>query len=112
MDKTAKKSKRQVTSEIDEAFGRITSAMASIDDPVKIVRLLGEVFTPTEIRDVALRWRIIELLHEGVPQRAIAERLGVSLCKITRGSRILKAKKSVAKSLIQTPKDKQNETSL
>ncbi len=50
---------------------------------------LRDLLTPVEYRDTALRWRIVRLLHEGVPQRDIAESLGVSLSKITRGSREL-----------------------
>lgn len=37
------------------------------------------------------------MLAEGIPQRQIAEELGVSLCKITRGARILKQTDSVTK---------------
>jgi TrpR family trp operon transcriptional repressor len=37
------------------------------------------------------------MLMEGVPQRQIADELGVSLCKITRGAKILKQIDSVSK---------------
>ncbi len=50
---------------------------------------LTDLLTPAEYRDTALRWRIIKLLSQGVAQRDIAESLGVSLSKITRGSREL-----------------------
>lgn len=50
---------------------------------------LRDLLTPAEYRDTALRWRIIKMLSQGVPQRDIAESLGVSLSKITRGSREL-----------------------
>jgi len=50
---------------------------------------LRDLLTPAEYRDTALRWRIIKMLSDGVPQRNIAESLGVSLSKITRGSREL-----------------------
>jgi TrpR family trp operon transcriptional repressor len=50
---------------------------------------LKDLLTPAEYRDTALRWRIIKLLSQGVAQREIAESLGVSLSKITRGSREL-----------------------
>lgn len=50
---------------------------------------LRDLLTPAEYRDTALRWRIVKLLSQGIPQRDIAGSLGVSLSKITRGSREL-----------------------
>lgn len=50
---------------------------------------LRDLLTPAEYRDTALRWRIVKMLSQGFPQREIAESLGVSLSKITRGSREL-----------------------
>ena len=48
------------------------------------------ILTPREREKIALRWKLVCLLEKGVTQRAIAARLGVSLCKITRGSHELK----------------------
>jgi TrpR family trp operon transcriptional repressor len=53
-------------------------------------QVLEEILTPAELHDLALRWRLLQQLHAGDPQRRIAEELRISLCKITRGSRILK----------------------
>ena len=65
-------------------------------------KFFSEIFTPAEIQDVALRWRLMTMLHEGVPQREIADDLGISLCKITRGSKVLKDRGSVTKRLLET----------
>ena len=44
----------------------------------------------------------MRMLVEGSTQREIANELGVSLCKVTRGSKILKNKESIlAKHLIK-----------
>ncbi len=59
------------------------------------VKLFQEIFTPDEISVISKRWRILSMLSEGKTQREIAKKLNVSLCKITRGSKILKDKKSV-----------------
>lgn len=48
------------------------------------------ILTPRERDKIALRWKLVCMLEKGVTQRAIASRLGISLCKITRGSRELK----------------------
>ncbi len=88
---------------MSSAIDDISEILCSIDDKRKMLRLLRELFTPAEIRDVALRWRLMEMLNEGFSQRAIAERLGVSLCKITRGSRVLKSNGSVSKQYLEHP---------
>ncbi len=54
---------------------------------------LEDLLTPAEFEDLVKRWRIVTMLDAGVPQREIATKLGVSLSKITRGSRELLDKK-------------------
>ena len=82
----------------------IVEIFTEITDKKTMTRLFGEIFTPAEVQDVALRWRLMKMLHEGIPQREIARRLGISLCKITRGSRILKSQKSVSKNILDRKK--------
>ncbi len=53
-----------------------------------------DIFTPAELEDISLRWKLLKDLHEGMTQRKIAEKYSISLCKITRGSKILKNKDS------------------
>ena len=47
----------------------------------------------------------MKLLHDGMSQRKIADRLGLSLCKITRGSRELKKAHSPFKAMIEKHKE-------
>lgn len=86
----------------------IVEVLTEITDKKTMTRLFGEIFTPAEIQDVALRWRLMKMLHEGTPQREIAQRLGISLCKITRGSKILKSQKSVSKKILNRKKGVKN----
>ncbi|TSC59158.1 MAG: TrpR family transcriptional regulator, trp operon repressor [Candidatus Peregrinibacteria bacterium Greene0416_62] len=51
--------------------------------------LLQDMLTPQEMASLAERWQLIQKLDAGVPQRDIADELGVSISKITRGSRML-----------------------
>jgi Trp operon repressor len=78
----------------------LATALVSIKDRAEMELFLAELLTSGELCDVTLRWRLLELLAEGMPQRKIAEELQISLCKITRGSRILKNKGSIARQLL------------
>ncbi|NIP42454.1 MAG: transcriptional regulator [candidate division Zixibacteria bacterium] len=82
------------------SVNKVIKIFAEIHDPAVMRKLFGEIFTPAEIQDVALRWRLMEMLDQGIPQRKIASELGISLCKITRGSKILKKRNSVSKRLL------------
>ena len=64
-------------------------------------RLFEEIFTQREKYDFALRWRLMKDLHDGKTQREIANNLGISLCKITRGSKILKDPESLIKKVLE-----------
>ncbi|MDR1684126.1 MAG: trp operon repressor, partial [Elusimicrobiota bacterium] len=63
---------------------------------------LSEIMTAKEIVTLSLRWRLLELLRAGQSQRGIAKTLGISLCKITRGSKILNKKGSITKQILDT----------
>lgn len=87
---------------IDETvFERVAEVLASIGSADEMSVFLKELLTPGEVRDITLRWRLLERLAEGMTQRKIAEELRISLCKITRGSRILKQKGAVTSRLLR-----------
>ncbi|HCM26657.1 MAG TPA: transcriptional regulator [Treponema sp.] len=75
---------------VGENLGELSRAFAGSDDPELIEAFLRSLLTPSEIADVAARWALVKALDAKVPQREIARELGLSLCKITRGSRELK----------------------
>lgn len=79
----------------DSAFAALAGVLSSIGSAEEMRLFLKELLTPGEVRDITLRWKLLEMLAGGMPQRKIAEDLQVSLCKITRGSRIMKEKGSV-----------------
>lgn len=58
--------------------------------PALFSAVLEDLFTPAEFEDFVKRWRIVQLLHQGVSQREIARELKTSLVKITRGSSMLR----------------------
>ncbi len=79
----------------------IAGVLAEIDDRALIERFLKSILTRNEIREIELRWELVKLLHGGMSQRKISEKLGVSLCKITRGSRELKKNPSAFRDMIE-----------
>lgn len=59
----------------------------------KVVELrdfLFGILTPKEIEEISTRLQIIKLLKKDVIQHKIAEKLGVGVATVTRGSRELK----------------------
>ena len=86
---------------MDENIMQIATYFSQTKNPTKIYRFLEELLTPAELKDVALRWRIVKMLQQGSSQRKIASQLHVSLCKITRGSKELKKNDSVFKEAIR-----------
>ncbi len=68
----------------------LAAALAKLGDARTAEDFIRAILTPREMDKIALRWRLVKLLKAGYSQRRIAEELGVSLCKITRGSRELK----------------------
>lgn len=79
----------------------IARVLADTSDQEVIEAFLKSILTKNEIDEISGRWELVKLLHDGMSQRKIAERLGVSLCKITRGSRELKKSHSPFKAMIE-----------
>lgn len=79
----------------------LSISLAQINDPLLIERFLKSILTPNEIEEVSTRWALVQLLDKGMSQRRISKKLGLSLCKITRGSRELKKNNSAFKEVIE-----------
>lgn len=69
-------------------------------DAALIEDFLYSLLTPAEADEMAKRWALVKELSTGMAQRKIAEELGLSLCKITRGSRELKKEGSAFRMLL------------
>lgn len=76
--------------------------MCRINEPLKMQEFLQEILTPAEYHDLSLRWALMERLEEGQTQRQIASDLGISLCKITRGAKIMKKQGAVTKQYLKS----------
>ena len=75
---------------VEENLSELASALAATNDVLLIKSFLRRLLTPAETADIAARWALVKALEQKIPQREIAKTLGVSLCKITRGSREMK----------------------
>lgn len=75
--------------------------LAAAHDPRLIEEFLYSLFTKSEADEIAKRWALVKDLASGIPQRQIAQNLGLSLCKITRGSRELKKPESAFRRMLQ-----------
>jgi TrpR family trp operon transcriptional repressor len=85
-----------------ETDHEIEKVFAGIRNEQEMIDFFQEIFTPKEISDLTLRWQLLKELYEGNTQRSIAERHRISLCKITRGSRVLKSESSFTRRILDT----------
>ena len=81
---------------LKEIYG-IISKLKTVEETEEF---LNEILTESELCDIAKRWNIFKMLSKKEPQRNIAKTLAVSLCKITRGAKILKEKKSITRQIL------------
>ena len=75
---------------LSAALNDLSRVLAECQDPKLILSFLESLLTVHEATDIAGRWELVQRLAQGESQRQIAQHLGVSLCKITRGSKELK----------------------
>jgi TrpR family trp operon transcriptional repressor len=75
---------------VAENIREMAEVIAQAEDDRLIESFLRDLLTPAETADIAGRWALVKALDKKIPQREIAKTLGVSLCKITRGSRELR----------------------
>lgn len=73
-----------------EYVAALTSHLLDIDSADAMETALRDLLTPNEFVEVTKRLQIFRMLEQGVPQRQIAETLGVGIATVTRGSRALK----------------------
>lgn len=85
---------------MDNNLEDLIKIFARTTDEKLMLKLFEEMFTPSEQKDLALRWDLMKDLYRGIPQREIAANHGISLCKITRGSKILKQKGSYCRKIL------------
>lgn len=84
-----------------ESEKELIQIIAGVSDEAEMEGLISELLTTQELKNITMRWQILKELYQGEPQRAIAARHRISLCKITRGSKQLKKKNSATGRLLK-----------
>ena len=85
----------------DNSIMEISNILSKFQKKDEIFTFLNEIFTLNELEILSKRWRILKLLSQNKTQREIAAELNVSLCKVTRGSKILKDKKAITTKILK-----------
>ena len=88
-------------------MNEIAELITKLKSKEDVCRFFSEIFTPAEIKTLSKRWRILKSLAQNETQREIAKQYNVSLCKVTRGAKILKDKDAITTKFLV--KDKENE---
>ena len=78
-----------------KAIKELSELVKNLDTTAEISNFFKELLTESELDTLSKRWRILTMLKDGYTQREIAKELQVSLCKVTRGAKIVKDKKTI-----------------
>jgi TrpR family trp operon transcriptional repressor len=74
---------------MDMYFDHLATALLNIRDKKTMKEFLKGILTPAELAEIPTRLVIVKLLKKGIPQHAIAKKLGVGIATVTRGSKEL-----------------------
>ena len=88
----------------------MSTTLAHTNDAELIEEFFYSILTPSEQDTIAARWELVKLIDQGVSQRKVSEMLGLSLCKITRGSRELKKENSAFAQMIHAFRQVESKT--
>lgn len=83
-----------------DRLAELAALLHQSGDPDLVEQFLREILTPSEVQGISSRWELVKRLDAGQSQRGIAAELGLSLCKITRGSRELKKPHSALRAML------------
>ncbi len=78
---------------MNEYFKKLAKQLFLIKSEKEMQEFLHGLLSPQELEAIPRRLEIIKLLKQGVPQHEIAQKLGVGIATVTRGSKELKMNK-------------------
>lgn len=68
-------------------FQELVDQILAIENKADLKDFLEGILTPKELEEIPNRLQIVKLLKKGLPHKEIAEKLGVGVATVTRGSR-------------------------
>ena len=71
-------------------FNELIEELLKIKDKELLENFLLGLLTPTELDEIVVRVQIVKMLKQGIPQHEIAEKLGIGVATVTRGSNEIK----------------------
>ena len=89
---------------VEQTIRELCYILKKSEDENFIYDFFNCLFTPPELKDFANRWILVKELDKGTTQREIARKYGMSLCKITRGSRELAKAESAFRKILNFQK--------
>jgi len=75
--------------QLKSAARSLSEAMCSLQTPEEVRQFLEDLCTPAEIEAMVDRWRVAQLLDQGLTYRDISELTGVSVTTIGRVARFI-----------------------
>ena len=86
---------------LEEMYGLISGKSA---DFINI--FFDDLRTKAELKDSSKRWLLMREIDKGTTQREIAKKIHISLCKITRGSKVLRKPNGVVRAMLDEANSK------
>lgn len=90
--------------EISATIKELCHLILKSGDEAFVFDFFNCLFTKPELKDIANRWLLVKEIDKGTTQREIAKKFGMSLCKITRGSKELRKPDSAFRKILDSQK--------
>lgn len=71
----------------EEQLNELIKQIFSCRNEKALRSFLEAILTPKELDEIPARLQIVKMLKQGIAQRVIADKLGVGVATITRGSK-------------------------
>lgn len=94
------------TNKFTDSFSELCRLLSECSDREFLEDFMKCLLSPAERDDFGKRWLLVKALDEGKTQREIAKEFGMSLCRITRGSKELKKEGSAFRKMLDMVKSK------
>lgn len=90
---------------VDVTIMELCRLIMNAQDEKLLFDFFSCLFTKPELKDITNRWLLVKEIEKGTTQREIAKKFGMSLCKITRGSKELNKPDSAFRKMLEINKN-------